>query len=1078
MYRKWKKKISIILASTLLMTLWPLGRIESAPVVSDNSSPTIQMDHSNNIPLFPLPNVISSNSSNVEQKFIVTFKDKVDKSVIQKFKGKIKREHKHLPSLAVSLPTSEVENLKKNALVQSVEPDIQLKVTAQTMDWGVTAVEATYAWDNGYTGKGVKVAVLDTGIDTHHDDLAVAGGASFVDYTTSYDDDNGHGTHVAGIIGAKNNDIGVVGVAPDASLYAVKVLDQTGTGYLSDVISGIDWAIDNQMDIINLSMTTVVDSTALHEAVDKAYSNGLLVVAAAGNTGNAEGSGDTIQYPAKYSSVISVGAVNQNEQRASFSATGAELEVVAAGVSIKSTYLNNSYAALSGTSMAVPFVAGELALLKQQNPTAGNENLREILDTHVLDLGETGRDAVFGFGSVNWLGYTAINNQVNDPGLDVSSSVYGNVYLTASTTQNYVAWKAGNRSNPTKLMFPSISDAKSITIDGNDTYVLHANNTVTVCSSCFSSSSAQPDSRWPSLSNAKSIAVLNPGDLSGTGNYSVYFYILDFNNKITRAEVKYTRYYVSGTTLTDDTANWPSLADVKAIAMTKAGRYILKTNNTVIYRDNSNVTMDITSSFPSLVNARSFALQYNSDSTGTFVDYYAGYLDLNPSINVSSNTNQTIYKTSTQNTITLSGTVSDLNNDIVTVSASIGGATKSAVVSNTINPQTWTLQWNVDSDNIPVGLYGNIVINASDGVWGTASASYTGTIAVDRYPNVPINQSPGSTNSSGPTMISSETPVLNWTFSDPDTGDVQTKYEVILTDSTGNSNIYDSGWINSSVNSFTVPASVMVRGGTYGWKIRVQDNYGAASDFSPTYFIKINTLPTLTISSYADGQQLTDNVVTLTWAYSDSDGQAQSAYHIQGSKDNWATVGYDSGVLTGATTSFNTPALADGTWGFKIWVNDGMEWSLPFLRNNLVIPNAYEPNDTNETAFMINYNTSYTSLINSSTDVDFFKYVAPNTGVDRFVLNVPSGLNYDVFIYDSNMNLIAAGVKGTGVAENVLYEVTSGDMYYIKIVGVSGNFSTTESYTIIVNKLTIQFQSSYQFDSNGNITSKTTTKTN
>ncbi|NYD11757.1 minor extracellular protease Epr [Clostridium beijerinckii] len=239
-------------------------------------------------------------------------------------------------------------------------------------------IQAPTAWSSSYTGKGVKIGIVDTGI-ANHEDLSVAGGAAFTSYTTSYLDDNGHGTHVAGIIGAKNNGYGIVGVANEASLYAIKVLGNDGAGYLSDIIAGIDWCITNKMDIINLSLGSSVPSTALQQEVDKAYNQGILVVAAAGNDGTSDGSTDTVDYPAKYSSVIAVAAP---------------------GVNVLSTYLNNKYVSMSGTSMSAPFVTGDLALLKQANPGLSPNKLRAKLNENVIDLGISGKDSWYGYGLI------------------------------------------------------------------------------------------------------------------------------------------------------------------------------------------------------------------------------------------------------------------------------------------------------------------------------------------------------------------------------------------------------------------------------------------------------------------------------------------------------------------------------------------------------------------------------------------------------------------------------------------------------------------------------------------------------
>jgi minor extracellular protease Epr len=334
-------------------------------------------------------------SSDNQQRVMITFNDKADPNLVKSVHGHVTHELKNLPVLTASVPAAALNGLKHNPNVKLIEPDVQVKVKSQTTDWGVSDVQAPTAWSNGFTGNGVKVAVVDTGI-APHEDLTVAGGVSMVSYTSAYADDDGHGTHVAGIIGARNNSLGVVGVAPDANLYAVKVLGSDGSGYLSDVIAGIDWAITNHMDIVNLSLGSSTDSSTLHQEVDKAYNSGVLVVAAAGNDGGT----NTVEYPGKYSSAIAVSAVDSNNKIASFSSTGSEVEVAAPGVNILSTYLNNTYAYMSGTSMATPMVTGQLALLKQANSTASAATLRSMLDQDVLDLGAAGKDPLYGYGLV------------------------------------------------------------------------------------------------------------------------------------------------------------------------------------------------------------------------------------------------------------------------------------------------------------------------------------------------------------------------------------------------------------------------------------------------------------------------------------------------------------------------------------------------------------------------------------------------------------------------------------------------------------------------------------------------------
>lgn len=233
---------------------------------------------------------------------------------------------------------------------------------------------------------------------------------STVDYTTSFYDDNGHGTHVAGIVSAERNGFGVVGVAPDADIYAVKVMDANGNGTLLDILEGLDWSIQNNMDIVNMSIATSVESLALKSMIQQMYSRGMLLVSSAGNVDAPDGLQDTVLYPAKWEEVIAVGAVDAQENRAPFSATGSALEFVAPGVSISSTGRNGmSFTVLSGTSQAAPHVTGLLALLKEQHPTLPSQQLRNMLASQVKDLGERGKDTWYGWGLAQYKEAVKIN---------------------------------------------------------------------------------------------------------------------------------------------------------------------------------------------------------------------------------------------------------------------------------------------------------------------------------------------------------------------------------------------------------------------------------------------------------------------------------------------------------------------------------------------------------------------------------------------------------------------------------------------------------------------------------------------
>ncbi|HAQ08547.1 MAG TPA: serine protease [Bacillus bacterium] len=234
---------------------------------------------------------------------------------------------------------------------------------------GVELIQAPKIWSKT-KGNGIKVAVLDTGCDITHPDLEerIIGGRNFTDDDRSnpgiYNDYNGHGTHVSGTIAAQENNAGVIGVAPEADLLIVKVLNKAGSGKYEWIIEGIHYAIEQKADIISMSLGGPADVPELYDAIKTAVSKDILVVCAAGNEGDGNDTTNEFAYPGAYNEVISVGAINLDRNTSEFTNSHNEIDVVAPGEGITSTYLNGKYATLSGTSMAAPHVSGALALIK------------------------------------------------------------------------------------------------------------------------------------------------------------------------------------------------------------------------------------------------------------------------------------------------------------------------------------------------------------------------------------------------------------------------------------------------------------------------------------------------------------------------------------------------------------------------------------------------------------------------------------------------------------------------------------------------------------------------------------------
>lgn len=327
-----------------------------------------------------------------EKDYIVITSNKASYEKVKNQKsGKVKGNRleseklKKSNAMVVTMTEAEAISLENSDGVIAVEEDIIITANSVPEDslnydyeWNLKAIHATQEeTDNSSENAGmVKIAVLDSGICVT-DKLNVSQYINLVteeDFVIPYDNDGtGHGTAVAGIIGAKNDGIGMVGVNPGADLYSVKIFDEFNMAPLSRVIAGVQWAIENNINIINMSFGTHVNSNALHLIIQEAYDAGILMVAAAGNNGS------YVEYPAAFSEVIAVGATNTTGQRADFSAKGSELEIMAPGENILSTSFFDGYSAESGTSMAAPHVAGAAAVLWARDMSKPADFIRQLL---------------------------------------------------------------------------------------------------------------------------------------------------------------------------------------------------------------------------------------------------------------------------------------------------------------------------------------------------------------------------------------------------------------------------------------------------------------------------------------------------------------------------------------------------------------------------------------------------------------------------------------------------------------------------------------------------------------------------
>jgi len=276
---------------------------------------------------------------------------------------------------------------------------------SETIDWGLAAYHVPQHWVET-RGQGIRVAVLDTGAVADHPDLsgAIDDARDFTGSLWSTADRVGHGTHVAGIIAARRNDTGVVGVAPECRLLIGKVLGDDGAGDARSVAAGIDWAVDAGADVLSMSFGSSQSSPDIDRAIARAIAQKRFVICAAGNNGQS----DSVDFPARQGATVAVGSVDQNGRVSRFSSRGDQVDICAPGENILSTYLQRGYARLSGTSMATPFVTGVVALLLAKHrasgggtPVESQTQLIEHLRRTATDAGEQGKDPNYGYGLIN-----------------------------------------------------------------------------------------------------------------------------------------------------------------------------------------------------------------------------------------------------------------------------------------------------------------------------------------------------------------------------------------------------------------------------------------------------------------------------------------------------------------------------------------------------------------------------------------------------------------------------------------------------------------------------------------------------
>ena len=307
-------------------------------------------------------------------------------------------------AVPVGQETAIVAALQQNPDVVYAELDRRVQAVGEPDDpyysgkWWWEQIQAPAAWDVSTGSEDVIIAIIDTGVDLDHPDLAakIVSGYDFVNGDDDPDDDEGHGTHVAGIAAAvTNNGLGVAGLSWGARIMPLKVLNANGSGYASDVAAAIYHAADNGAQIINMSLGSSSPSGTISDATDYAHDQGVFIAAAAGNDGT-----NSLLYPAANEHVVGVGATNSSDSRAYFSNYASHVDVAAPGMSIYST-TPGDYGYKSGTSMATPFVAGLAALVLSLDSNLSPDEVESIIEDSADDLGDPGRDDYYGWGRIN-----------------------------------------------------------------------------------------------------------------------------------------------------------------------------------------------------------------------------------------------------------------------------------------------------------------------------------------------------------------------------------------------------------------------------------------------------------------------------------------------------------------------------------------------------------------------------------------------------------------------------------------------------------------------------------------------------
>ena len=511
-----------------------------------------------------------------------------ERAIVERAGGTVRFSYTIVPAVAASVPEAAIKGLLNNPNVTAVELDGTVyAVDAELVNaWGVERIGSGTVHDGGNKGTGVKIGIIDSGVDRGHQDLdgVYAGGYDFVQNDADPDDVYGHGTHVAGTACAEDNGLGVVGVAPGCALYSLRVLNDSGSGSWGATIAAMDWAVLHGLQVVNLSLGSSQDpGSTVKAAFDNAEAKGLVIVAAGGNSGTPSGKGNNVIYPAKYASVIAVAATDKNDTRPSWSSTGEEIELAAPGVSVLSSWNDGDsphnpqpsildgdwYKEGSGTSMASPHVAGAAALVIAAGVTDGNfdgrinDEVRAILNSTADDIGAVGKDTHYGYGLVNVAAAIAslappspaVNVNVNTDKTSYESEVDTTAVLTVVVTDESGGAISGLGSSDFATMVNDVATVVSFAgtatpgtytgdldisslADGDYTVEVTATDTRSISGSGTANFSIGHAPSEPTTAIVNSITYITEGGKNSNKHLSIRIAVIDdFDNPVANASV-------------------------------------------------------------------------------------------------------------------------------------------------------------------------------------------------------------------------------------------------------------------------------------------------------------------------------------------------------------------------------------------------------------------------------------------------------------------------------------------------------------------------------------------------------------